>query len=753
VMLARGVLLPLDRKLPESRQRLMLGAARASLLIAVGPRREEDAWMERLPGVSVIALLSSAPDASLPAVLPGVLPIPAADDPAYVFFTSGTSGVPKGVLGWQKSLSHFVTWEREAFGIGPGDRVAQLIGLSFDAVLRDVFLPLTSGATLCLPAGDDLSPEHILPWLASAGITAFHSVPSLAAVWLGAVPEGFRLPALRWAFLAGEPLYGQLARRFQASFPAARLVNFYGPTETTLIKCSYVVPSPPAPGIQPAGTPLPQTQALVLNGEGGLCGIGEAGEIVLRTPFRTLGYLPGDGDAKPCFLTNPFKPVAGDRRDLVYRTGDRGRYRPDGILEVLGRLDDQVKIRGVRVEPAEVNAVVGRQPEVRESFVLAREAGPGERRLVAYLVLQPGEALNASDLRQRLRRQLPEPMVPSAFVALGALPLTATGKVDRRALPAPEVVQADAAAGTPPADDDAGAPRTAAEEILAALCCELLEIEQIDVRADFFDAGMHSLLAIQLFSRVQETFGVELPLHEVFERPTVAGLAARVEEALRSAVRATPIVPVPRDEPLPLSFGQQRLWFLHQMEPESAVYNLARVVFLEGLLDIATLTAALGAVVARHEALRTTFLATPAGPVQVIAPPAAHRLPVVDFSGLAPARSRPEAERLAEAEVRRPFDLAAGPLLRSLLVRLGEREHLLSISLHHIVSDGQSIRVMVEEIAAFYLAGRAGRPAALPALPIQYADFAAWQRQTLDGPSARNSIEYWRAKLAGSAPV
>jgi amino acid adenylation domain-containing protein/non-ribosomal peptide synthase protein (TIGR01720 family) len=746
VMLTGGVLMPLDRKHPEARQRLMLGASRASWVLDVAPRREEDAWMERLPGVEVLAV--PLPAGSATAALPRL----AADDPAYVFFTSGTSGVPKGVLGWQRSLSHFVAWQREAFRIGPGDRVAQLIGLSFDAMLRDVFLPLTSGATLCLPPKDDLSPEHILPWLASTGVTAFHSVPSVAALWIAAVPAGLRLPALRWVFLSGEPLYGQLVERFQTSFPAARVVNFYGSTETTLIKFFYPVPEPPAPGIQPAGTPLPQTQGLVRNAAGGLCGVGEPGEIVVRTPFRTLGYLPGeDGDARPCFLPNPF---TGNERDLVYFSGDRGRYRPDGILEVLGRVDDQVKIRGVRVEPAEVNTVIGRQPEVGASFVMAREDGPGDKRLVAYLVLRPGEALNVGDLRQRLRRQLPDPMVPTAFVALDTLPLSANGKVDRRALPAPEAVQPEAAAQETQEGVaiDEGAPRTAVEEILAALCCELLEIERIDVRADFFDVGMHSLLAIQLFSRVQETFEVELPLHEVFERPTVAGLAERVEEALRSAVRATPMVPVPRSEALPLSFGQQRLWFLHQMEPGSAVYNLARALFLEGHIDPALLAGALGGLVARHESLRTTFPATSAGPVQRIAPPAPVYLPLVDLGGIAPTRARAVALQLAEDELRRPFDLAAGPLLRPLLVRIGMREHLLSIAIHHIITDGQSIRRMVEEIAAFYLAGRDGRPAALPSLPVQYADFAAWQRQWLSSDLLAAELRWWREKL-GSSPT
>ena len=299
------------------------------------------------------------------------LPRVSSNDPAYIFFTSGTSGVPKAVLGSQKGLSHFLRWQRETFGVGPGDRCSQLIGLSFDAVLRDIFLPLTSGSSLHLPdRREDTGSSRIVSWLEREGITILHTVPSVAQSWLSALPVGARLARLRWTFLTGEPLTGGLVRRWISAFPkAGRIVNLYGPTETTLVKCFYIVPEDPPAGIQPVGHPLPDTQALILTEGPQLCGIGEVGEIVLRTPFRSLGYVNAIREQQDRFVPNPFR-IDGD--DVVYRTGDRGRYRLDGSVAIHGRFDDQVKIRGVRVEPAEVAAVLSGHRSVASCVVVPR---------------------------------------------------------------------------------------------------------------------------------------------------------------------------------------------------------------------------------------------------------------------------------------------------------------------------------------------------------------------------------------------
>ncbi len=524
VFLSGGVLLAIDRGLPPSRQRLMLQEAGAKHLLYVGDRRSEDGWLGELAPLVLTSVTADTGQASGPEParlldsmrLPELTP----DDAAYIFFTSGTSGTPKGVLGCHKGLSHFLKWQRDAFAIGPADRVAQLTGLSFDVVLRDLFLPLTSGATLCLPGeDDDLGADRILPWLQRHGISVLHTVPALAHSWLAGVPPSSSLPALRWVFFAGEPLTESLVRRWREAFGEdGGIVNLYGPTETTLAKCSYRVPADIPSTIQPLGWPLPETQALVLSGAGRLCGIGEPGEIVLRTPFGTRGYVNAPQECQARFVPNHFR---FDPRDLLYHTGDRGRYRLDGSLEFLGRTDDQVKIRGIRVEPAEVEMVLSRHPAVRAVAVLAREDIPGDKRLVAYVVLAGNPAEELSRVRNFAKEHLPDYMVPAEFVSLDRLPLSSNGKLDRRALPAPVAVGVGGAASFVD-------PRTPVEELLARIWAEVLGLDRVGIEDNFFALGGHSLLAIQVMARLRDELGIELALRALFETPTVTGLAGRI---------------------------------------------------------------------------------------------------------------------------------------------------------------------------------------------------------------------------------
>ncbi|WP_437759618.1 non-ribosomal peptide synthase/polyketide synthase [Sorangium sp. So ce1389] len=539
VLRSRGVLLCLDRHLPARRRAAMLEAARARYVVAIGPRL---AASEGAPGAAPPAVIDVAADSgkalgpalARSAALPRAAGLPAVspDDPAYVFFTSGTTGAPKGVLGRHKGLSHFLAWQRDTFGVGPRDRAAQLTGLSFDVVLRDVLLPLVSGATLCLPdEPDDLGADRLLPWMAREEISLLHAVPTLAQAWLADAPAGTSLPALRRLFFAGEPLTDALVRRCREVFPGPlQVVNLYGPTETTLAKCFHVVPDDPPPGVQPIGRPLPQTQALVLRAGDRPCGVGEPGEITIRTPFRTLGYLDaGDVDeARRRFVRNALRD---DPEDLLYRTGDLGRYRPDGSLEILGRLDHQLKIRGVRVEPDEVAALLARHEGVEACVVTGFRDAAGRDALAAYVVAARGREASASDLRAHLGAHLPAAMLPAAFVFLEALPRTPNGKVDRGALPRPA-----------PGDDDRArpfvAPRTPTEERLAAIWAELLGRDVLSVHDDFFEAGGHSLLATQVAARLRAAFGVELPLRRLFEAPTIAEVSALIEQAQAAGERA-----------------------------------------------------------------------------------------------------------------------------------------------------------------------------------------------------------------------
>ena len=413
-------MLTLDRRFPVERQRLLLRETYAKHILYVGDFSAEDEWMRELDAVTIVDVNpeSAMPTSSIAANrTKGDLPKVTPNDPAYIFFTSGTTGVPKGILGNHKGLSHFLAWQRETFAIRPNDRIAQLTALSFDVVLREVFLALTSGAALHLPDEDEgIAADYVLPWLARQRITVLHTVPALAQSWLADAPRALALPDLRWVFFAGEPLQDALAKRWRDAFSfTGAIVNLYGPTETTLAKCFHRVEDVEPLGAQPVGRPLPQTQALVLNASGALCGIGEAGVIAIRTPFRTLGYINAPDEHRERFIKSPF---TDDENDLLYLTGDRGRYRPDGTLMVEGRLDDQVKINGVRVEPNEAAAILAGHPALQTCFVLSSKAEEGGNFLVAYAVLKKNQSANASDLRGFLRANAPAPLIPSTFIFL-----------------------------------------------------------------------------------------------------------------------------------------------------------------------------------------------------------------------------------------------------------------------------------------------------------------------------------------------
>ncbi|HOR01629.1 MAG TPA: condensation domain-containing protein, partial [Anaerolineae bacterium] len=429
----------------------------------------------------------------------------------------------------------------------------------------------------------------------------------------------------------------------------------------------------------------------------------------------------------------------------LYRTGDLARWRPDGQLEYIGRADQQVKVRGYRIELGEVEAALRAHPGVAEAVAVAREDTPGDRRLVAYVAGVGASTPAAAELRGHLQARLPGYMVPSALVCLEALPRLPNGKVDRRALPAP-----DAVAGP---EGTCTAPRTAVEEIVAGVWAQVLGVPRVGVDESFFELGGHSLLATQVISRLREAFQVELPLRSLFEASTVAELARRIETCRAAAAErpAPPIQPVPREGELPLSFAQQRLWFLEQLQPGTAAYNLALPMRIRGPLDVAAFERSLNEIVSRHEALRTTFIQVDGRAAQRVAPRLAVPVTVADLRRQSDAGS--EARRLAEEEAQRPFDLARGPLLRAGLLRLADDEHLALLTMHHIISDEWSLAVLQREMAALYGALRDGHESPLAALPIQYADYACWQRSWLQGEVLDEQLTYWKQQLAGLAPL
>jgi amino acid adenylation domain-containing protein len=723
--LGRGTLLTLDPDLPDERKRLLVGEARAQVLVCVGAG---DAFVAAagLPVLRVDPATGTTEGAAVPSPRPGSGDAPGSDQ-AYVFFTSGTTGTPRGVLGSHAGLAHFVSWQRETFAVGPADRVAFTTGLSFDVVLREVLTPLVSGAALCVPPA---SPG--LEWLADAGVTILHVVPTVASAWLAAAPTA-RCPDLRLVFFAGEPLTDALVRRWRAACPRAEVVNLYGPTETTLAKCWYRVPAEPRAGVQPLGRPLPDTQALVLRDHRRLCAVGELGEICLRTPFRTHGYLDATAAERARFFPNPHRD---DPADLLYATGDLGRYTGTGELAFHGRRDQQVKIRGVRVEPDEVAAILARHPGVAACAVVPGEDAAGGTELHAYVVPDAGDLVTGDALRRHLAASLPLALVPARFTFLATIPKTPSGKVDRRALCLPP-------APTPPLPV---APRTPIEESLLDVWREVLGRAVIGVHDSFFDLGGHSLLALRVAARVVDRFGTELALRAFFEAPTVAELARRIEERLGGP--APDALPIPRRGlgEAPLSSGQARLWFLHRLAPDSRAYTIAQARRLEHADDPAAIAAALAEVVRRHEALRTRFPTRNGQPVQVIGEPFAPQLPTVD---VATDAELPAALTLAARE---PFDLERGPLVRAALFRVPTGATTLLVTVHHIVADGWSMAIVWRELAALLAARRAGQPCRLPLPAVQYADYAVWEQERRDAVVERDR-EFWRGELRGCPGV
>ncbi len=710
ILKAGAAYLPLDPSHPAERRRALLADAGATLLLT----RE--------------LLEKDGED------VPGPLPVVSADALAYVIYTSGSTGAPKGVAVSHRAVLHLLV-DTDYVRLEPDDVVAQVATPAFDAATFEVWGPLLAGARLSIFSRyESLHPPDFAAGLRERGVTTLFLTTALFNAVAREVPEAFA--GLRYLLFGGEAVDPGAVRAVLAAGPPRRLLHVYGPTEATTFSTWHLVREVPGETV-PIGGPITGTRALVLDLWGGLAPGGVAGELCVGGDGLARGYL-----GRPDLTAERFIPDPLETGRRLYRTGDLVRWGAGGALEFLGRTDHQVKVRGFRVEPGEVEAVLRGLPGVSDALVAALPDPLGGRRLVAWWVRRPRPsgipAATAEELRAALRSRLPEPMVPSAFVEVDELPLNASGKVDRSRLPAPEK------AGLPEAPADA--PLTPVQELLAGIVAALLAREGVDLRDSFLSLGGHSLRATQVVSRVREAFGVDLPLAAVFEEPSILDLAGRIEALLRADAGAgpPPLRPVPRDGELPLSFAQERLWILDQLEPGTAAYNIPLSARLTGDLHVPALRAALSEIVRRHEALRTGFPSIAGRPAQAVEPFRRLDLPVVEVGGLA------EALRVAREEAGRPFVLDRPPLIRALLLRVGsDREHVLLVNLHHIVADGWSLGVMLRELSALYPAGLASRPSPLPGLPVQYADFAVWQRRWLQGEALERELAFWRGALDG----
>ncbi|BDI19846.1 hypothetical protein ANSO36C_56480 [Nostoc cf. commune SO-36] len=730
ILKAGGAYVPLDPEYPTERLHFILQDAQVSLLLT------QQQLIEKLPPnqPNLVCLDTDAQVISLSSQ-ENLITANKALNLAYVIYTSGSTGQPKGVLVTHDALLNLVFWHNKAFEITALDKATQVASTAFDAAVWELWPYLTAGASIYLvKPGIIASPIDLQDWLQRQNIT-ISFLPTPVAEQLLSL-EWRENTALRTLLTGGDKLH-----RYPSSLLPFQVVNNYGPTENTVVTTSgIVVDDGVVDNISPSiGRPIANTQIYILDEYLQLVPVGVPGELHIGGASLAQGYLNRSELTQEKFIPNPFEEVEGSK---LYKTGDLGRYLPDGNIEYLGRIDNQVKIRGFRIELGEIEALLNQNSDVQASCVIAREDIPTEKRLVAYVAPYQHCTLAISELRHYLKAKLPPYMMPQAFVILESMPLTPNGKVDRRALPAPDLHHQ--------LKDKYVAPRTPVEELLAQIWATVLKIEQVGIYDNFFELGGHSLLATQLISRIRSNFQVELPLRELFATATVAELAQSIQELQQQKLQLTvpPILPRSRNAELPLSYSQTRLWFLDQFDPNSAFYNIPIALRLVGSLKVAALEESLQEIIHRHEALRTNFITVDGKPSQIIQTETNWTVSVVDWKHLSTSEQQIASQQLAQQQAIQPFELATQALVRATLVVLSETEHILLMCMHHIVSDGWSMGVFVQELAALYSAYSQGQTSPLAPLPIQYADFALWQRQWLQGDILQKQLSYWQKQLA-----
>ncbi|EPH0542234.1 amino acid adenylation domain-containing protein [Serratia marcescens] len=723
ILKAGGAYVPLDPAYPGERLQYILQDADPVLLLA-------DAAGRAALGEPVTPQL--ALEAALPETLSAENPAPRAQAShlAYVIYTSGSTGKPKGAMNEHRGVVNRLVWMQEAYGLTAADTVLQKTPFGFDVSVWEFFWPLMVGARLVMakPEGHK-DPDYLSRAIEQYGVTTLHFVPSMLQSFLADGQAATRCGQVVRVMCSGEALPAALVVEFYRRLPQAELHNLYGPTEAAVDVTAWHCSREADRVSVPIGRPIANTRIYLLDERGQPVPLGAVGELYIGGVQVARGYLNRPELTAERFLSDPFAP--GGR---MYRTGDVARYLANGDIEYLGRNDQQVKIRGFRIECGEIEAALATHPAVREAVVDARAVGD-DKRLVAWVVpaADVAEETLAGALRQHVSAALPDYMVPSAWVVVAALPLSPNGKLDRRALPEPQGAQSQAAYEAPQGEH---------ETLLAAIWRELLNVERVGRHDNFFELGGHSLLAVRLTNRLQQ-MEWQLPLQVLFANPTLLALAQqlrRTDEAL------PPIEAMPRGAALPLSFAQQRLWFLTQLEGLSETYHIPLALSLRGELDLPAWRQSLDALYARHEALRSRFVTVEGQPQAHILPADALPLTVHDLRGRQDAQS--QARQLAQRLTEAPFDLTQGPLVRAALIRLADEEHLFLLTCHHIISDGWSTGILLRDLGALYGALRRGDADPLPPLPLQYADYAAWQRRYLTPERLAAQAQYWRETLS-----
>ena len=738
ILKAGGAYVPIDPATPTHRIANMLSDAQVLLVLT------QTAQLQGLPQthIPLVTWETLGPQLSQQIKANPVVSI-SFDQLAYLIYTSGSTGTPKGIAISHGALQNHMDWMKKAFTFSSEDRVLQKTSISFDASVWEYWMPLLTGGSVVMAESEDSRDlPRLIQRINMHQVTHLQMVPSSLSLLLQE-PEIFQCHSLRHLFSGGEILSNSLQQRCYQTLPAT-LHNLYGPTETTIDitvwTCRPTIPSSHVP----IGRPITNAHIFLVDKFQQLVPIGVTSELLIGGIPLSRGYWNQPVLTAERFQPNPYSDTPGAR---LYRTGDLGRLHSDGTLEYLGRLDHQVKLRGFRIELGEIESVLAQHPDVRNAVVLCREDAPGDKQLVAYVVSTSETPLEPATLRPYLTTRLPDYMLPATFVVLNALPLLPNGKVNRRALPLPDPTHRTRATASVP-------PRTPIEELLAEIWRDLLKVDYLGVHDNFFDLGGHSLLATQVVSRLRALMQTDVSVRTFFDCPTIAQLAKSLEALgyLNVADQALPLRPQNHEGPLPLSFAQQRLWFLEQWEPGSTAYLLPYAWRLKGTLKVDILEASLTALVTRHESLRTNCIVVDGQPVQIIAPVAPISLPCRDLATLSEPERETELERLIHHESHQPFDLTTEPLWRGQLLRLGPEEYVLLLTIHHIITDGWSMGIMFQELNAFYTTQATGHPMTLPPLPVQYADFTIWQRHWLQGDVLDRQLTYWRTQLSEAPP-
>lgn len=737
VLKAGAAYVPLDPAYPAERLSLMVSNAGCVALLT----RES-----LLPSVPEIEGTVICLDRDWPAIAnesdadPGVQIDP--ENLVNVIYTSGSTGVPKGVAMTHRALSNLVCWQTNEKS-QPG-RTLQFASLSFDVSFQEIFTTWCSGGTLILVTNDQRhDANRMLEFLAAEQVERvdfpFVYLQHLAEAYEQGGPEP---AALRDVIAAGEQLECTSQIRQFCERVQFNLYNHYGPSETHVVTQHHLTGAPAQwPTLAPIGRPVANSQIYILDQRLKPVPVGVAGELFIGGTNLSRGYLHRPELTAERYVPNPF----GDAGERLYRTGDLARYLVDGTVEFLGRIDTQVKIRGFRIELGEIEAALRTHPQVLHALVVAHGATRSQRRLVAYVVGADGVRPNLNDLKTWLKNRLPAYMAPSGWVLLDELPLTPSGKINRAALPEPEIEDSLASSTYAP-------PQTLVEEMVASIWQQVLRLERVSRDDNFFWLGGHSLLATRITSRIRDAFNIDLPVRVLFEAPTIAELAGRIETTMGSGavIGAPALKPVVDDGQLPLSYAQQRLWFLNQLMPSSTAYHLPAELALDTTVVIGTMEQAFNEVLRRHQALRTTFVLIGSQPVQRINPPPSFMLPLVDLSRLSADERPGVAERVRQEIELRPFDLEKGPLVRTILVRSDGQESLFLLNMHHIVTDGWSMCVLLRDVETIYFSYLKGQPSPLPELEVQYADYAHWQRDWLQGEVLEAEVDFWRHQLEGA---